>query len=183
MHRVLVSHPDHGSPSVARLDVNAARRDGDHLRLAFALHGAVADLAVPKTVSPSRADELWKHTCFEAFLRTPARDAYFEFNFSPSSQWAAYRFDRYREGMRAAEGVVQPEIVTHESDKNLALEIDLNLGGLAELRGRDWRVGLSAVIEERNGRKSWWALAHPAGKPDFHHADCFALELPQVSAA
>jgi hypothetical protein len=36
------------------------------------------------------------------------------------------------------------------------------------------------VIEETNGRLSYWALAHPPGKPDFHHSDCFALELPAV---
>ena len=41
-----------------------------------------------------------------------------------------------------------------------------------------WRLGLSAVIEDTSGGKSYWALAHPPGKPDFHHADCFALELP-----
>ena len=39
------------------------------------------------------------------------------------------------------------------------------------------QLGLSAVIEEVNGRKSYWALAHPVGKPDFHHNDCFTLEL------
>jgi hypothetical protein len=40
-----------------------------------------------------------------------------------------------------------------------------------------WRLGLSALIEETSGRKSYWALAHPPGKPDFHHADCFAHEF------
>jgi len=40
-----------------------------------------------------------------------------------------------------------------------------------------WRVALTAVIEETNGTKSYWALKHPPGKPDFHHADGFALEL------
>jgi len=33
------------------------------------------------------------------------------------------------------------------------------------------------VIEETSGRLSYWALAHPSGKPDFHHADCFACEI------
>jgi hypothetical protein len=37
------------------------------------------------------------------------------------------------------------------------------------------------VIEERNGRKSYWALAHPPGEPDFHHPACFALELPPAA--
>jgi hypothetical protein len=47
-----------------------------------------------------------------------------------------------------------------------------------ELPPADWRLALSAVIEETNGRKSWWALAHPPGKADFHHPDSFVLELP-----
>jgi hypothetical protein len=48
---------------------------------------------------------------------------------------------------------------------------------LALSRQSPWRVGLSAVIEDTSGRKSYWALAHPPGKPDFHHEDCFAHEL------
>jgi hypothetical protein len=58
----------------------------------------------------------------------------------------------------------------------------LALDGMSSLpRDAPWRLGLSAVIEETSGRKSYWALAHPPGKPDFHHADCFAYELPVVS--
>jgi hypothetical protein len=40
-----------------------------------------------------------------------------------------------------------------------------------------WRIGLAAVIEETSGHKSYWALAHPQGKADFHHSECFALEF------
>ena len=35
-----------------------------------------------------------------------------------------------------------------------------------------------AVIEENDGRLSYWALRHAPGKPDFHHPEAFALELP-----
>jgi hypothetical protein len=44
------------------------------------------------------------------------------------------------------------------------------------------RLGLSAVIESCNGSLSYWALRHPAGKPDFHHADAFALGLEAPEA-
>jgi hypothetical protein len=40
-----------------------------------------------------------------------------------------------------------------------------------------WRIGLAAVIEERSGHKSYWALAHPPGKADFHPFDSCALEF------
>ena len=45
------------------------------------------------------------------------------------------------------------------------------------------QIGLSAVLEEKDGTKSYWALRHPPGKPDFHHPDCFALELPAPEAS
>ena len=45
----------------------------------------------------------------------------------------------------------------------------------------EWQVGLSAVIEAKDGSRSYWALAHPPGKPDFHHRDCFALRLPPAA--
>jgi len=40
-----------------------------------------------------------------------------------------------------------------------------------------WRVGISAVIEDVSGAKAYWALKHPSGTPDFHHAESFALAL------
>jgi hypothetical protein len=39
------------------------------------------------------------------------------------------------------------------------------------------QLALAAVIEDGNGRLSYWALGHPQGKPDFHHPDGFTLEL------
>ena len=41
-----------------------------------------------------------------------------------------------------------------------------------------WELGLSAVLEEKDGTKSYWALAHPTEKPDFHAAGCFVARLP-----
>jgi hypothetical protein len=39
---------------------------------------------------------------------------------------------------------------------------------------------LAAVVETTRGI-SYWALHHPADKPDFHHPDSFALRLePQA---
>jgi hypothetical protein len=60
----------------------------------------------------------------------------------------------------------------------LQLEAQIELASLAEAPpDGPWRLGLSAVIEGAAGELSYWALAHPPGRPDFHRADCFALEL------
>ena len=40
------------------------------------------------------------------------------------------------------------------------------------------RIALAAVVEARDGSRSYWALRHPAPSPDFHHANGFAIALP-----
>jgi hypothetical protein len=104
---------------------------------------------------------------------------YCELNFAPSTQWAAYRFDGYRSGMRVARGMSAPRIAVESSEEGYKLRVSAELDRLPGLpRDGAWRLGLSAVIEETSGRTSYWALVHPPGKADFHHPDCFALELP-----
>lgn len=141
---------------------------------------AVGDMDAVRLSSndqPSRADGLWRSTCFEAFIRPHAGDAYFEFNFAPSGDWAAYRFESYRFGMAAAE-VAPPDIKWSAHAGQTALVANIDLGPLPELVPWEaWGIGLSAVIEANDGSLSYWALSHGSGAPDFHHRDCFAAEL------
>ena len=132
-------------------------------------------MLLPEWVAPARTDGLWNATCFELFLRPGEGAGYFEFNFSPSTQWAAYSFDAYRQGRRELPLSVAPHIEFEDDEARYVLEADVDLSALPNT---DLRMGISAVIEEQDGRKSYWALAHPPGKPDFHHPDCFVLELP-----
>ena len=44
-------------------------------------------------------------------------------------------------------------------------------------------MNVTAVIEEAGGAKSYWAVAHPEAKPDFHDPACFAAELAPPKAA
>jgi hypothetical protein len=73
-----------------------------------------------------------------------------------------------------------PRIAVHIAAATFELDATLDL---ASLPAAAWALGLTAVIEETNGRKSYWALKHPPGKPDFHHADCFAAQIAAASAA
>jgi hypothetical protein len=177
MLHVLTRHPDSACAAAVRIEVDASRPHPDVLALRYSVIGAIGALRLPPRAAPARADELWKHTCFEAFLRAPQDEAYYEFNFSPSTLWAAYRFSGYREGMTVAGEAAAPDIETHSADGAYTLSVSLDLGGLRLPRDDAWRLALSAVIEEQNGRKSYWALAHPPGRPDFHHAHGFACAL------
>ena len=144
----------------------------------FGVGAPASRFVIAAAEEPSRADELWKTTCFELFCTKPGLAGYYEFNFSPSFEWAAYAFDGYRTGMQKLPAE-EPEITIGPA------------GGLFFLAAEPWpadlvrdatRLALSAVIEEVDGTKSYWALKHPPGAPDFHHPDCFALELPAPEA-
>jgi hypothetical protein len=103
---------------------------------------------------------------------------YYEFNFSPSLDWAIYRFSAYREGMSPAEIGRAPEISVRRRDDGLELQAAVRLDKLGALSdARYLRIALAAVIEDQNGRLSYWGLCHPPGKPDFHHPNAFALEV------
>jgi hypothetical protein len=179
MWQALKLHPNSRCAAVTRIEVEVARPGPGDLVLHYSVTGKINDLLMPSPAGPMRAHELWQHTCFEAFVRASPSAAYYEFNFAPSLQWAAYRFSAYRREMTAADEISAPRIEVQSSGEVYEMHASLELAGTSNLPGdAAWRLGLSAVIEETSGRKSHWALAHPPGRPDFHHSDCFALELP-----
>lgn len=178
----LSSHPHAPPRGIDAVTVAIDRPHQNILSLRYRVYGDGA-LALPGLSSPQRADELWRTTCFELFVRSPGSAEYHEYNFSPSTHWAAYRFDAYRSGMaplalsRAVMIDRDPPIAREAPDLLYALDatVDLDLNPSTV-----HAVNLTAVIEEKDGTKSYWALKHPEGAPDFHDATCFVLELPAV---
>lgn len=171
---VLACHPETPCQAVHRVSVHLDRLPDRSLALRYALEGDLAQLAVPVPLLAGRADGLWRHTCFEAFIASVDAPAYHEFNFSPSTQWAAYAFSGYRAGMAPLQ-CTAPGIQVRQADERLELDVVLPAESLP--RSDRWRLGLSAVIEATDGSLSCWALRHAPGRPDFHHTDAFALEI------
>ncbi|MDT9597609.1 DOMON-like domain-containing protein [Sphingosinicella rhizophila] len=177
MRLTLQPHPDWPGDAVTGIEAEALRTARGELELCYSVTGAVDELLMPPFTQSVRTDGLWRHTCFEAFLRAPQSDAYYELNLAPSSQWAAYHFDSYRDGMRIAD-IPAIAIAASTNGGRYEMRAGLDLTALDLPTEAPWRLGLSAVIEQRDGRKSFWALAHPRGQADFHHEDCFARQLP-----
>jgi hypothetical protein len=173
-------HPEGHCPDVSRIDVVATRPVPGVLTLCYVVRGAIAGVFIPTRTLPVRTEGLWTGTCFEAFVRLPDADGYTELNASPSTQWAAYAFDRYRKGMTVFEDVEPPVTEVYADDDMLEVHVSFRLG-LPDTPV--WCLGLSAVIAENNGNRSYWALAHPPGKPDFHHEDCFVHEVRAAKRA
>jgi len=165
----MVCHPSTPCAAVSGIEVMLTWAGNERLWIDYVLSGKLDDLRLPLPAAQARHDGLWQTTCFELFVQG-AGSSYREYNFSPSSAWAAYGFESYRAGMRDLD-TDTPKISARREADRFVLSVELAIGPDAQA------IGLSAVIEEADGTKSYWALAHPPGKPDFHHADCFALRL------
>ena len=176
MRRDLIPHPGTPPGPAQAIRVEVERR-GAALSFHFVLGGDVGRIRIPPPAAPERAEDLWRHTCFEAFLRAPGEQAYLEFNFSPSGEWAAYRFEGYRAGRTELDIPAPSNGGYHGGDRLVSF---VSLAGLPS--NRFWQIGLSAVVEDLDGRLSYWALAHAPGDPDFHHPDGFALEFPPAGS-
>lgn len=159
---------------VRSVDAYVVRNRENYLHFRWRIKGTGA-LVIPPFVGAGPEDDLWRTTCFELFLARPLSDSYLEFNLSPSGRWAAYDFAGYRESMAPQALAQPPQSQQHRHAHILTFDTQLRTGILPQ---RPLNIGFSAVIEEEGDVKSYWALAHPPGKPDFHHPTCFAATLP-----
>ena len=180
----LACHPEKPSRSVRTIQARVSRARDGGIAITYSLEGQISRLCLPAQSAPSRVDGLWQHTCFETFISVEAALKYYEFNFAPSGQWAAYAFQRYRESGPLLEAL-DPQITVRTSTDRFELDALICGESLSALpMNARLLLGLSAVIEEDDGVVSYWALKHPPGVPDFHHASGFVLELePHVAAA
>jgi hypothetical protein len=175
---VLLAHPDSACPAISRIAVEARLAAPALLVCNYALHGDLGRVRMPDSPRGARADGLWRHTCFEAFVGAAGRAGYYEFNFSPALAWAAYRFEDYRHGMTLAPLAQAPRLHVHGGPFGLELSATLDLAGLTDLAAAPrLHLALAAVIEDAAGCLAHWALRHAPGKPDFHHREGFTLEL------
>jgi hypothetical protein len=170
----LSPHPASPAGPVRGLQASV-RREGDTLFLQYRLEGNLDSILLPQQAMPGRADNLWKHSCFEAFLCGAGLSQYREYNFSPSGAWAIYDFDGYRSGMRSDPSVAIPAIMTRRDAGAFILDATVDLRWMPTAMAARPRLGVTAVIEDQAGVLSYWALKHPSEKPDFHHADGFVI--------
>lgn len=170
----LLCHPDTPCPALRGITVSASLADDGSIVLAYRLHGQLEQLLIapplPAAACSVAVDGLWQHTCCEAFIATPGRAEYCEYNLAPSGQWAAYAFSDYRQRQPAE---LPPPLIAVEQDQ-ACLTVKASLPGQ---NGKRLELALSVVVECRDGSRSYWALAHPPGQPDFHQRSAFTLHL------
>jgi hypothetical protein len=156
------------------LNVHLQETTSGSLSLRYVLDADLSSLRIPATSASRQVDELWEHTCFEAFIRTSADSpAYYELNVSPSTEWALYSFDDYHLNMTTVRPAQPPRISVTREAHRLQLDVDLDIYGPTE----SGTLAIAAVIEDADGDLDYWALNHVSPGPDFHHADSFILAV------
>ena len=153
-------------------------RRADTLSVRCEVRGDLSKLSIPAAAeAPRRQDRLWEETCLELFLGTVDSGEYREFNLSPSGHWNAYRFTRYREGMREEPAIASLPFDVRRDPEALIITAEFGIEKFVPA-GKDLAATVAAVIRTTDGGKSHWAPAHPASRPDFHRREGFALTLP-----
>jgi hypothetical protein len=165
----VLRHKNLEAPPAAQLQLN--------YRLEWPAHDAAAAVQLPEfKAAPQRRDQLWAHTCLELFIAIQGEKRYWEVNMAPSGDWAVYRLDDYRQGLRPEPQLAALPFQLHHQLGLLELQLHWNLP--AELAAAaELELGASAVIEHLDGEISYWALNHPAPQADFHHRQSFALRV------
>ena len=128
-----------------------------------------------------RTDELWRHSCFEAFVGLDGEPGYCRTQFLAVGRWAAYAFDDYRTGMRDTADVGSRMVDWRAQTEAPAI------------RGRpDWStcratgatsMACTAVIEATDGTKSYWALEAPARAARFPQPGLLYRDAPGTQRA
>ncbi|MGE0115950.1 MAG: DOMON-like domain-containing protein [Steroidobacteraceae bacterium] len=168
-------HPVTACKAVDDINVAVRRLSASQLQVNYRVLGDLHALRIPDRTTSARHDELWRHTCAELFVADAQSECYCEFNFAPSTEWAAYEFRRYRQGMRPAD-CAPPVIECMQTAQELLLRITVKVPETLALAVQ-WRLGLTMVVEDAAGQCSYWALLHTAERPDFHRRDSFVLHL------
>ncbi len=151
--------------------------EGSRLTARWFLNGDLAELSIPEpAAAPLRSDGLWRDTCFELFLASPAGPGYREFNLTPAGDWNAYSFTAYRQGMQPIPAARGLPFTTSRTAATFTLTLQLSAELLPDADG-PLVAAACAVLRSRDGPLSHWALRHGGRRPDFHRRDGFLLRL------
>jgi len=164
----LICHPSTACSVALKMTSDVTYLTNGDLQLRYYLQGSLDKLIIPPLSHSEQKDNLWQHSCFEAFIRLKGERGYYEYNFSPSRKWALYTFTDYRQAT-TYQPQGSPKIEVIQTAQQLSLSGILPNTILPKNpTNKRIQIALSAVIETKQQQKSYWALHHPSDKPDFH---------------
>jgi len=174
----LVPFHGHTDDIIAPISISGSLEHHDaKIDICYRITGETEKINIPAVSStPDRKDLLWKHTCLEFFVTEPQLQMYWEYNLSPTHDWAIYGFSAYRHGQHNA--LPEGKIVIETSELNQhSFELRSQLPLPGPLHGKNLQVGISAIIQDFQNTIYYYALIHSGQTPDFHDRNSFTLML------
>jgi hypothetical protein len=170
--------PFPATSNLPQIEINGrVNRKDRMLSIEYQLFGDLNAISIaPPASTPSRQFHLWEATCFEFFIGIPGDANYWEFNLSPSGDWAVFALDDYRQGLRdeLAFTSLPFKVDRYPNYITLSLEFDLSELILAE---QDLEMSVTTVIKSSQDELSYWAISHSGKEADFHLRDSFSIEM------
>ena len=172
----LIPYPADELPQI--LITGDIERCANRLFIRYVVTGDVDSIFTPApSNSPARKDDLWKATCFEFFLAVKDQPPYWEFNMSPSGDWNVYAMDAYRQvNMREESAFAQLPFEFRKAGPQLVLDLSIDLNPILH-HNQPLQVGITSVIQTLDESETYWALAHPGQRADFHLRESFVKQL------
>ena len=147
------------------------------LSISYNLTGPLEDLIIaPPAAEPARQWVLWERTCFEFFLARQNAASYWEGNLSPAGHWNVFRLSDYRQGIQEEPAFQALPFQVQRQPEALVLTVNLDLTAIVP-GDQPLELGVSAVLQPRDGRLSFWALTHKGDEPDFHNRQGFVIKI------
>ncbi|WP_455220277.1 DOMON-like domain-containing protein [Kaarinaea lacus] len=163
------------------ISINATISAHDNkINVLFRITGEINTILIPeKSGHPSRKNELWTTTCCELFIGGTGQTRYWEYNLSPSHDWAIFSFTNYRTNKTDDFSIPEPGIST-KIDKDREFELNTIVALPGSLIGHKLDIGISSIIQDKAGDIYYYALSHPGEQPDFHDRNCFTIHINTV---
>ena len=144
----LTRHPESHCHADLVIEVRVCWIEPRSLSFTYLLKGDNGRIRVPPPRAPRWADRLWEHSCFEAFVGELGKPEYYEFNFSPSREWATYRFRDYRDGGPIDDDGLEPKIAVRQEAETLAMDAVVRLDRLLTIaRERAYGLGFRRSLK------------------------------------
>ena len=136
------------------------------LHIEFRVTGELDNYIFPQKSNLKRADELWKATCFELFLRNTETEAYYELNFTSSLSWNFSYLNSYRAKVQEVKGLGQVKIEVFTNDNNFKIFFELETDTFSFNQFNIYNAAV--ILKNSNDERTFWSLGLPSKVPDFH---------------
>ena len=166
------------APKIPAIEITGTiTRQENLLSIRYVVQGDIDSILLPGPATSTRKDDLWKATCFEFFLAIPHLPEYWEFNLSPSGEWNVYHMDAYRRtGFREETAISDLLFEFKQQTDELSLGLSVDLTPIICIE-QNFQMGITSIIQTKEGNETYWALAHPGQQADFHLRESFVIKL------